>query len=546
MRIHLVTPKNPPSFWTYDSILPTLGRRAIFPNLSMPTLAGLTPPHHDVTLCDENVEEIDFDVEADIVGVTGYIVHRERMLEIVDAFRARGRMVVVGGPFASLCPEALRGRADVVFIDEAEQTWPHFLEDLERGQWKSEYRADEKPDLALAPTPRFDLLKIERYHAITIQFARGCPFQCEFCDIIVLYGRKPRTKRPAQVMREIAECHRLGAKQVFIVDDNFIGDRKLAKALLREMAAWGEQHGWPMDFQTEVSLNVAQDEELLPLLRAARFTTLFIRIETPRKESPAATKKMQNMRGDLIESVHRIQAHGIQVQAGMIVGFDADDESIFDEQLAFLEQARLPVAMVGMLQALPQTALHARLAAEGRLVADSLGDQFVFSNIVPKRMSRLALYRGYRRLLLALYEPASFRRRALAFIVRKGDQRAQGYLRPGDLGSSGACCAIRCCAAVRSAAGSPVALRRGAAASTVAFQDAVSFAIVHRAFFDYMQALAAHLGSSQTELQGDDAEANSRVTSRHFETQRRRVCQSHDRFTFHRRRSAAATDRVRS
>ena len=382
MRIHLVTPKNPPSFWTYDSILPTLGRRAIFPNLSMPTLAGLTPPHHDVTLCDENVEEIDFDVEADIVGVTGYIVHRERMLEIVDAFRARGRMVVVGGPFASLCPEALRGRADVVFIDEAEQTWPHFLEDLERGQWKSEYRADEKPDLALAPTPRFDLLKIERYHAITIQFARGCPFQCEFCDIIVLYGRKPRTKRPAQVMREIAECHRLGAKQVFIVDDNFIGDRKLAKALLREMAAWGEQHGWPMDFQTEVSLNVAQDEELLPLLRAARFTTLFIRIETPRKESPAATKKMHNMRGDLI-SVHRIQAHGIQVQAGMIVGFDADDESI--STATGVSRASASSGGDGRNAATAATALHARLAA-GRLVADSLGDQFVFSNIVPKRM----------------------------------------------------------------------------------------------------------------------------------------------------------------
>ena len=214
MKIHLVTPKNPPSFWTYDGILPTLGKDCIFPNLSMPTVAGLTDRKHEVVLCDENVESIDFDVEADIVGVTGYIIHKPRMLEIIAEFRRRGRFVVVGGPFASLCPEEVREHCDVTFVGEAEETWPVFLRDFEAGTWKTEYRPDEKPDMGRSPMPRFDLLEVDRYHAMTIQFARGCPFNCEFCDIIVMYGRRPRAKSTDQMMAEIAECHRLGAEQV--------------------------------------------------------------------------------------------------------------------------------------------------------------------------------------------------------------------------------------------------------------------------------------------------------------------------------------------
>jgi radical SAM superfamily enzyme YgiQ (UPF0313 family) len=186
VKIYLVTPKNPPSFWTYDPILSTLDKECIFPNLSMPTLAGLTGAEHEVTLCDENVEEIDFDVEADLIGVTGYIIHKERMLEIIAEFRRRGRFVAVGGPFASLCPEELTGRCDALFVDEAEETWPVFLEDFAAGRAKTEYRAQQKPDLTLAPMPRFDLLDVSKYHALTIQFVRGCPFNCEFCDIIVM------------------------------------------------------------------------------------------------------------------------------------------------------------------------------------------------------------------------------------------------------------------------------------------------------------------------------------------------------------------------
>jgi radical SAM superfamily enzyme YgiQ (UPF0313 family) len=495
VKILLVTPRNPTSFWTYDGVLPILGRRCIFPNLSMPTVAGLTPREHEVVLVDENVEKIDFDAEADIVGVTGFIVHRQRMLEIIDEFRKRGRFVVVGGPYASLCPEDLRGRCDVVFVEEAEETWPRFLRDFQAGTWQREYRAEEKPDLTAAPMPRFDLLKVDRYHALTIQFARGCPFNCEFCDIIVMYGRRPRSKSVPQMLAEIAECHRLGATQVFIVDDNFIGNKKLAKELLRGIASWSEAHGHPISFNTEVSLNVAQDQELLELLRAAHFTTVFIGIESPRASSLQETHKTQNLRGSLLENVRRVQAYGIQVQAGMIVGFDHDDASIFEEQLRFAEDARIPVSMTGMLQALPKTPLHARVLREGRLLAESTGDQFVFSNILPKAMDRLTLYRGYRALLRELYAFGRYRRRARDFILGRGPQVARRTgVRARDLRLLGRILretvlkgGLRRAAFTLALIGE-VALRRPAA-----LEDAVSFALIHKAFHDYVSVLGRHL-----------------------------------------------------
>ena len=503
MKIYLVTPKNPESFWTYDRILPSLGKRCIFPNLSMPTVAGMTPREHDIVLCDENVGEIDFDVDADIVGVTGYIVHKQRMLEIATEFRRRGKFVVLGGPYASLCPEELRGQCDVLFVDEAEETWPRFLADFARGEWRAEYRPADKPDLTTSPTPRFDLLDVDQYHAMTIQFARGCPFNCEFCDIIVVYGRRPRVKSVPQVMAEIEECHRLGATQVFLVDDNFIGNKKLAKELLRAIAAWSEANGHPMYFNTEVSLNVAQDDELLELLRAARFTTIFIGIESPRKASLQETKKTQNMRGDLVENVRKIQSYGIQVQAGMIVGFDNDDESIFEEQLRFIQDARIPVSMTGMLQAMPKTPLHDRMAKEGRLIAESVGDQFVFSNIRPKTMSRVELYKGYRKLIAELYEFRNFRNRTLGFILNRGRQVGDGLaLRREELRLAMRVFRDTVVAAsprrawfTLSLMGATLWKRPGAIA------DAFTFAIVHKALYEYMQSLDRHLERAIGEIE---------------------------------------------
>ena len=495
MKIHLITPRNPESFWTYDSILPALGRSCVFPNLSMPTVAGLTPSGHEVSVCDENVEEIDFDVEADVIGITGYIVHKRRMREIASEFRSRGRFVAIGGPYASLCPQELREHCDVLFCGEAEETWPQFVNDFEAGTWKSEYTTKEKPDMSLSAMPRFDLLHVDRYHALTIQFARGCPFNCEFCDIIVVYGRRPRVKGVEQMMKEIHECHRLGAKQVFLVDDNFIGNKKLAKELLRAMAVWGKENGYPVDFNTEVSLNVAQDEELLGLLREANVTTVFIGIESPRVASLEETRKTQNTRGDLVEAVHKVHEYGLQVQAGMIVGFDHDDPAIFEEQLRFSQEARIPVSMTGMLQAMPETPLHARMVQEGRLISESTGDQFEFSNIEPKGMTRLELYRGYRRLLEQLYTFRHYRERTLAFILGRGPQIRRGQsIRAGDVGLF-----TRVMKVLLFRDG----LRRGLFTLRLLgatllrrpsrVKDAISFALCHKAFSDYARELCGRL-----------------------------------------------------
>lgn len=503
LKLYLVTPRNPASFWTYDAILPILGKGCIFPNLSMPTLAGLSGGDHEIVLCDENVSEIDFEFEADIVGVTGYMIHRNRILEIIAEFRKRGRFIVMGGPYASLCPEELRGLVDVLFIDEAEETWPRFLEEYADGRHASEYRAEEKPDMTKAPAPRFDLLEVDRYHALTIQFARGCPFNCEFCDIIVMYGRIPRAKTVDQTMAEVRECYRLGAHQIFIVDDNFIGNRKLAKNLLRELADWQAKNGYPLDFNTEVSLNLAQDDELLGLMRDANFTTIFVGIESPRADSLIETKKTQNLRGDMIESIRKIHSYGIQIQAGMIVGFDHDDEAIFQEQLDFIQAARIPVSMTGMLQALPKTPLHERVLREGRLVVDSVGDQFVLSNIEPILMSRRRLYQGYRWLVTQLYDFRLYRARTLAFLFNRGDQIHRGHnVRRGDLRQLGR---VLWQTVVRggprrawftlSLLGATLVHRPSV------FKEAVSFAICHKAFHDYVEDLRVNLEATIEELE---------------------------------------------
>ena len=420
MKLYLIAPKNPESFWTFDRILPSLGKRCVFPNLALPTVAGLTPPPHEVVLCDENVEPIDFDTDADVVGITGFVIHKQRMFELIEIFRRRGKLVAVGGPFATLCPEELEGKVDVLFVGEAEYTWPQFVRDYETGHWQPEYKQEEKPSLLDSPPPRFELLKADRYRSLAIQFGRGCPFNCEFCDIIVMYGRRPRTKSVAQVLAEVEAIHALGVANIFVVDDNFIGNKKEAKALLTALAEWQEARGYPIEFMTEVSLNVAQDDELLGHLRRAHFVVIFVGIESPRTASLLETKKTQNTREDIVTAVHRIQAAGIEVMAGMIVGFDNDDPSIFEEQFRFIQQARIPISMTGMLNAVPKTPLHLRMKAAGRLIAESVGDQFVFTNIVPGGMSRLELYEGYRTLLRRLYEYRHYRRRAMALVLNAG------------------------------------------------------------------------------------------------------------------------------
>jgi radical SAM superfamily enzyme YgiQ (UPF0313 family) len=514
MKIYLIAPRNPESFWTFDRILPSLKKRCLFPNLSLPTVAGITPREHEVVLCDENVEGIDFDTDAEIVGLTGYVVHEKRILELAREFKRRGKFVVAGGPLASLCPEKLKDRVDVVFVDEAEYTWPQFLSEYAAGTWKPEYRQHEKPSMHDSPLPRFDLLKIDQYRTMTIQFARGCPFNCEFCDIIVMYGRKPRTKAVAQVMAEVEEIYRLGVRNIFVVDDNFIGNKPLAKQLLHALADWQKAKDYPIEFLTEVTLNVAQDDELLKLMRQANFATIFIGIESPRAASLQETHKTQNLRENLLDSVHRIQRAGIDVMAGMIVGFDHDDPSIFDEQFHFIQDARIPISMTGMLNAVPKTPLHQRLKDAGRLIAESVGDQFVFTNIIPSGMSRVQLYEGYKKLLERLYSYGNYRRRVMELLLQKGSQiqnrivagRQDVRILPRILWT----CILR--ASPRRAWMTLRLMAETALRRPREFRQAVTFALMHKHLYEYMRDTCKRLDEMITELRQLPAEVPQEVS----------------------------------
>ncbi len=495
MKIYLVAPKNPESFWTFDRILDTVDARCMFSNLALPTVAALTPPEHEVAICDENADPIDFDTDADIVGLTGYIIHKKRMKEIMTEFRRRGRFIVVGGPYAALCPDELAGYADVVFVDEAEYTWPRFLEEFAAGKHASRYVQEEKTNMEEAPLPRFDLLNLPAYRTVCVQFARGCPFTCEFCDIITIYGRRPRAKGIPQLMAEIRQLHRLGVERIFLVDDNFIGDKRRAKALLRVIAEFGLETDFAIDFNTEVSLNVAQDDEMLQLLREANFQSIFIGIETPRKEALLETKKNQNARGDILESVRKVQSYGIRVDAGMIVGFDSDDTAIFDEQFNFIQAARIPVSMTGMLNAVPKTPLHDRLARDNRLVSFSTGDQFIMTNIIPKSMTREQLYVGYQSLIRRLYDFDNMAQRAMDYLLTRGVQvKEKMYINRGDLKILWRF--IRDCVLFTSSSRRRFTL--SVLAQTLAFRpsalkEAITVVVLHKHFYEYMQDVCLQL-----------------------------------------------------
>lgn len=506
MKICLIAPRNPETFWTFDRILSILKKRSVFPNLALPTVAALTPSEHSVRIVDENVEPIDFEIDADVVGITGYIVHRTRMEEIAREFRRRGKLVAVGGPYASLCPEEVAPWADVVFVGEAEPTWERFLRDRQAGECSAVYRTDGAADVRKSPCPRFEALKLDRYRAATAQFSRGCPYNCEFCDVTLLYGRRPRTKEVAQFLAEIDALHRLGVKNVFVTDDNFIGNRKEAKDLLRAIVAWQQEHDYPLEFLTQASLNAADDSELLDLLRRANFTSLFVGIESPRAASLEEANKAHNLKRNMVAAVHRIQSSGIDVMAGMIVGFDHDDPSIFDEHLRFAEEAGISISMTGLLNAIPGTALYRRLGSAGRLIEGEAGDQFRFTNVVPSRMSKRELYEGYRRLLRRLYAYRSFRRRALGALSRiaEGGARRRLVQSASDLGIFARMlwsCVLR--ASPQRSWMTLSLLLRTALHQPRAFRSAVTLVVLHRHLHAYVQALSTIL-DQQIGSGGDD------------------------------------------
>jgi radical SAM superfamily enzyme YgiQ (UPF0313 family) len=369
MRLLLVNPRFPESFWTFkwaiDRVLP--GRRATNPPLGLATLAALCPPDWEVTIVDENVETLPLAPQADIVGVCGMGVQVPRQIELLGYYRSRGHFTVAGGSYASLCPERYAGIADTVVAGESEYLWPRFCADFANGAQQPLYKEEGTVALTDSPVPRFDLLKLDRYSMASMQFSRGCPYRCEFCDIIVMFGRRPRTKRLDQIGRELDALRAQGVRRVFFVDDNLIGDRPQAKALLAYLAQYQERHGYRFSFGTEASLNLARDDELLRLFRAAGFSWVFIGIETTDEASLLEARKGQNTGGDILADVHRIYANGIEVLAGFIVGFDQDTLDTFERQRAFIMASGIQSAMIGLLQALPRTPLYERLAREGRL-----------------------------------------------------------------------------------------------------------------------------------------------------------------------------------
>jgi radical SAM superfamily enzyme YgiQ (UPF0313 family) len=419
-RICLINPRFPTSFWGLDHGLPLLGKKANMPALALPVLAGLTPAGHEIVLVDENIEEIDFDaLEAfDIVGLTGMTVQRDRMREILTELRARGVFVVLGGPWINVAENWYDGLVDVIFIGEAEQTWPVFLEEWSRGEHRARYEQAEKTDVTTIPPPRYDLVRFPEYAMGCVQTSRGCPFQCEFCDIIVIFGRKPRVKRPDQVVAEIDAQWRLGAHVIFLVDDNFIGNKKAAKAILREIVAWQQRHGYPLAFFTEASLDLAEDDELLRLMAEAGLVAVFVGIESPDEEALRETKKYQNVRGSLVDRVKKVQSFGLEVYAGMIVGFDSDDTGVFGRQYEFLREARIIGAMAGMLSAIPKTPLYDRLEAEGRLDNAAADDPRIATNVIPLRMSREEMRDGWVDLMGQLYDAEHYFERFDDLFVR--------------------------------------------------------------------------------------------------------------------------------
>jgi radical SAM superfamily enzyme YgiQ (UPF0313 family) len=413
--IVLINPRFEVSYWGLEHAMPFLGIKAVLPVANLPLLAALTPPGHRVTLVDENVEAIDFArcARADIVGLTGMNVQRLRMKEVLFELKRRGVFTVVGGPWVTVREDDLADLADVIFVGEAEETWPRFLAEWSAGHHQTRYEQAERTDMATVPAPRLDLLRMREYAFGSVQFSRGCPFECEFCDIIVTFGRRPRIKTSAQILAELDAIVAAGKDSAFIVDDNLIGNKKAIKLVLRDVVAWQERHGYPLMFATEASIDLAEDVELMQLMVDANISNVFVGIETPNEESLRETKKLQNLRargGTMLEKVHRIQKTGMEVWCGIIVGFDNDDPSIFAAQSRFVREARIVHAMVNMLVAIPRTPLYTRLAREGRLdlseEAESWGG--FGTNVIPRRISREALRAGYIELMHDLYMPDAY------------------------------------------------------------------------------------------------------------------------------------------
>lgn len=426
MKVLLVYPEYPATFWSFKYVLRLIAKKAAHPPLGLLTVAAMLPRDWELRLADMNLEKLgDEDFSwADCVMISAMSVQKRSVFDILQRCRRLGVRVVAGGPLFSSTPEDYVDLVDHLVLNEAELTLPPFLADLKEGKPQRIYRSDEFPELSLSPVPRWDLVRLDKYASLTLQFSRGCPFDCEFCDITALYGRKPRLKSTGQLIEELEAIYRLGWRgSVFVVDDNFIGNKGKIKKALPHLIQWMQVYDYPFTFITEASINLADDDELIELMVEANFDRVFIGLETPAEESLAECSKLQNCGRDLVAAVKKLQASGLQVFGGYIVGFDHDDKSIFSRQIRFIQESGVVTAMVGLLNAAPKTRLWERLKAENRLRLDMSGDNTDGSiNFIP-RMDRENLLAGYRDMVRTIYHPRYFYQRVCKFLEQYKPRR---------------------------------------------------------------------------------------------------------------------------
>jgi len=430
MKALLIYPLFPPTFWSYEKILELVDRKVLLPPLGLITVAAILPQEWEFKLVDRNIRSVT-EAEwqwADLVIFSAMIVQQQDLLAQIQQAKQRGKLVAVGGPYPTSVPHELEDAGvDFLVLDEGEITLPMFSEALARGETSGIFRTTEKPSVTETPIPRYDLLELDAYDSMSVQFSRGCPFQCEFCDIIVLYGRKPRTKTPSQLLKELDYLYELGWRRgVFMVDDNFIGNKRNVRLLLKELKIWQAQHQYPFKFNTEASIDIAEDVGLMELMVECNFDAVFLGIETPDEDSLELTKKFQNTRTSLSESVNKIIATGIRPMAGFIIGFDGEKKDAANRIVHFVEEAAIPTAMLSMLQVLPNTALWHRLEKEGRLRNNIKQDinQTTLINFVPTRPVE-DIAREYIDAFWQLYDPEVFLDRTYRCFLKLGKPKCQ-------------------------------------------------------------------------------------------------------------------------
>ncbi len=419
MNVLMIYPRYPVTFWSFKYALRYVSKKAAFPPLGLLTVAALLPKDWNVRLIDLNIQKLrdqDF-AWADWVMISAMIAQKESVSAVLSECRRLGKKVIAGGPLFNGAEEEYLDRVDHLVLNEAEATLPLFLRDLEKGTPLKVYLASEFPPLSCTPPPRWDLIDTRKYASLMLQFSRGCPYDCEFCDITATFGRNPRLKNTGQFLHELDTLYDRGWRgSVFIVDDNFIGNKNAIKHMLPQVIAWMTRRNYPFEFFTEASINLAEDEELMRLMVKAGFHQVFIGLETPNEESLKECSKNQNRRLDMTTAVKKIQSSGLAVLGGYIVGFDSDDESIFSRQIKFIQESGVVTAMVGLLNALPNTRLWRRLKDENRLELATSGDNTDGSINFISRMDRAKLLEGYRKIIRTIYSPGPYYQRICEFL----------------------------------------------------------------------------------------------------------------------------------